>query len=96
MRATYAGFFAETLRWVTEALWHSSVALAVPLLALWAPDSSGKSSGGLTAFGTTAYAAIVLIVNLKVMNACLQMTLTLRCDHSVLLYRGLAPMHVVP
>ncbi len=42
------------------------VVMAVPLLALWASDSSGKTSGGLTAFGTTAYAAIVLVVNLKV------------------------------
>lgn len=86
MSATHAGFFAETLRWVVEALWHSAVALAVPLLALWAPDSSGKSSGGLAAFGTTAYTAIVLIVNLKV-KAAPQLTY---CDmlHSCLLVAG--------
>lgn len=66
INASHASFFAETLRWVCEALWHSAVALAVPLLSLWAADSSGKSSGGLTAFGTTAYTTIVLIVNLKV------------------------------
>jgi Phospholipid-translocating P-type ATPase C-terminal len=66
MSTTRAGFFGGTLRWVSSALWHSVVALTVPLLALWAPDSSGKSSGGLTAFGMTAYTAIVLIVNLKV------------------------------
>jgi Phospholipid-translocating P-type ATPase C-terminal len=66
MGSTRTGFFGVTLRWVCSALWHSAVALAVPLLALWAPDSSGKSSGGLTAFGTTAYTTVVLIVNLKV------------------------------
>lgn len=66
MRTRRAEFFGGTVRWVCFALWHSAVALTVPLLALWAPDSSGKSSGGLTAFGTTAYTAIVLIVNLKV------------------------------
>jgi magnesium-transporting ATPase (P-type) len=66
MRTRRAEFFGGTVRWVCFALWHSAVALTVPLLALWAPDSSGRSSGGLTAFGTTAYTAIVLIVNLKV------------------------------
>ena len=40
--------------------------MAVPLLALWAPDANGRTSGGLTAFGATAYTAIVLVVNLKV------------------------------
>lgn len=66
MSTSRAEFFGGTVRWVCFSLWHSAVALTVPLLALWAPDSSGKSSGGLTAFGTTAYTAIVLIVNLKV------------------------------
>lgn len=73
MSTRRADFFGGTVRWVCFALWHSAVALTVPLLALWAPDSSGKNSGGLTAFGTTAYTAIVLIVNFKVRSQLLKL-----------------------
>lgn len=65
MREGRASFFAQTLRWLLESMWHSAVVMGVPLLALWAPDASGRTAG-LAAFGTTAYAAIVLVVNLKV------------------------------
>ena len=37
----------------------------VALLALWAPDAEGRGGGDLAAVGTTAYTAVIAIVNLK-------------------------------
>lgn len=33
---------------------------------MWAPDPEGRGSGDLAAVGTTAYTAVIVIVNLKV------------------------------
>lgn len=35
------------------------------LLAGWAPDAEGRASGDLAALGTSAYTAVIIIVNLK-------------------------------
>ena len=55
----------QFFQWMLEALWHGTIAYAIPLLAFRGGDRDGKTDG-IDAMGLATFTCIVLIVNVKV------------------------------
>ncbi|KAK9868497.1 hypothetical protein WJX84_001581 [Apatococcus fuscideae] len=57
----------QFFQWMLEALWHGTIAFAIPLLAFRGGDRDGKTDG-IDAMGLATFTCIVLIVNVKVLT----------------------------